>query len=91
MFRIHEYKGFKLLAVRRRGVQVKFFMNSLFQWTRILIHNKYVPSYKQVGYTVNEDYNDWRPFEELPKHIPEDQWFTYYKVMWRKYKDEVQQ
>ena len=91
MFRIHKHKGFNLLAVRRRGVQVKFFMDSLFKWTRIYINNQYVPSMKQLGYTKNEDYNDWVPFEGLPTHIPEYQWFTYYKVMWEKHKNEVQQ
>ena len=91
MFRIHQHKGFNLLAVRRRGIQVQFFMNSLFRWTRILTHNKYVPLMSQLGYTKNEDYDDWLPFEELPKYIPEYQWLTYYKVMWEKHQNEVQQ
>ncbi len=89
MFRIHEYQDFLMLAVRKHGVPVKFYMNSLFKWTRILMRNKYVPSLKQLGYARNEDYTDWVPFNELPNHVPEFQWFTYYKVMWEKRKNEI--
>ena len=89
MFRIHEHLGHKLLAVRMRGVQVKFYQPSLFKWTRCFYHNKYVPSMKMLGYTKNEDYNDWVAFDEIPKHIPEYQWFMYYVAKWEKHKDEV--
>jgi hypothetical protein len=42
-----------------------------------------------LGYTKNEDYDDWVPFEERPKHIPEYQWFTFYVAKWEKCKNEV--
>jgi hypothetical protein len=91
MFRIHEHLGHQLLAVRRRGIQVQFYQRSLFKFNRLLSGNKYVPGLKQLGYTKNEDYNDWVPFEKTPDHIPEYQWFSYYVALWEKHKDEVQQ
>jgi hypothetical protein len=89
MFRIHEHLGHQLLAIRKCGIRVQFFQPSLFKMDRILIHNKYVPSLKQLGYTKNEDYNDWVPFQEIPNHIPEFQWFSYYVALWEKHKNEV--
>jgi hypothetical protein len=89
MFRIHEHLGHQLLAVRRRGIQVQFFQRSLFEWNRVLVGNKYVPSLTQLGYTKNEDYNDWVPYQNKPSHIPQFQWFSYYVALWEKQKNEV--
>lgn len=89
MFRIHEHLGHQLLAVRRRGAQVNFFQRSIFKWSRVLTGNNYVPALRQLGYTKNEDYRDWVPFQEIPNHIPEFQWFSYYVALWEKHKDEV--
>ena len=89
MFRIHEHLGHQLLAIRRRGIQVQFFQRSLFKMNRALIHNKYVPTLNQMGYTKNEDYQDWVPFQNTPNYIPQFQWFSYYLALWEKHKDEV--
>lgn len=89
MFRIHEHLGHQLLAVRRRGMQIQFFQRSLFEWNKVLIHNKHVPPLSYIGYTKNEDYKDWVPFQEKPNYIPQHQWFSYYVALWEKHKNEV--
>ena len=61
----------------------------LFKFNRILIDDKYVPALDQLGYTKNEDYSDWVPYHDIPNHIPEFQWFSYYVALWEKHKNEV--
>ena len=39
--------------------------------------------------TNESNYNDWIPYFVKPEHIPDDQWFTYFKSYWEQHKDET--
>lgn len=88
LFRFTVYRGHDILITRARGFIAMCYMNGPFPYTRLVDARRSRILPPQVGHKNNEDFTDWVQYNMVPDHVPDEQWFSYYKVMWDKYKDE---
>lgn len=88
LFRFTVFRGHDVLIIRIRGNVAMCYMNGPFPNTRLVNASRSRILPPQVGHTNHEDFTDWVEYHRKPNHIPDFQWFSYYKSMWDKYKDE---
>ncbi len=89
LIRFVKFRGHDVLIKRQRGAIAMCYMNGPYRDTRLVNAHRSRILPPQVGHKKNEDYEDWVEYEHLPTHIPDEQWFTYYKTKWEKHKNEV--
>ncbi len=89
MFRFTVFRGHNVLIIRLRGAIAMCYMNGPFKYTRLVDANRSRILPPEVGHKKHENFTDWVEYNRLPNHVPDYQWFNYYKIMWEKRKDEV--
>ncbi len=89
LFRFTVFRGHDILITRLRGAIAMCYMNGPYPYTRLIDarRSRILPS--EVGHSKNEDFDDWVKYNSVPDHVPDYQWFKYYKAMWEKRKNEI--
>ncbi len=89
LFRFHKYKEHDILVIRERGAIAMCYMNGPWPYTRLINASRSRILPPQIGHKKNTDFDDWVEYERIPKHIPDFQWFNFYKLKYDRENNEV--
>ena len=77
-------KSLKEKVKRYKYGQNNYYIDGLYMWTKATGKDGRRLQKKEINFLNNDKYNDWVKYEKVPDHIPVEQHFNYYYLMWKK-------